>query len=130
MVSKWLAIGIVPRAWLMQSVFVTPGNREAKRELKVYNNDKPLPFCPTPTYLGGKLDRLLMFCHHLVALCKKLSLRVSQWRRLVSLGSGWGDGVLVPKYYAQLPYPWSTQQVSTVHQSGVTALTLASLTVF
>ena len=27
-------------------------NREAKRELKVYNNNRLLPFCPTPTYLG------------------------------------------------------------------------------
>ena len=32
-------------------------NREAKRELKVYNNGRLLPFCPTPTYLGVKLDR-------------------------------------------------------------------------
>ena len=42
-------------------------NREAKRELKVYNNGRLLPFCPTPTYLGVKLDRLLTFRHHLVA---------------------------------------------------------------
>ena len=27
-------------------------NRETKRELKVYNNGRLLPFCPTPTYLG------------------------------------------------------------------------------
>ena len=27
-------------------------NREAKRELKVYNNGRLLPFCSTPTYLG------------------------------------------------------------------------------
>ena len=27
-------------------------NREAKRELKVYNNGRLLPFCPIPTYLG------------------------------------------------------------------------------
>ena len=32
-------------------------NREAKRELKVKNNGKILPFCPVPTYLGVKLDR-------------------------------------------------------------------------
>ena len=38
-------------------------NREAKCELKVYNNGKLLPFCSTPTYLGVKLNRLLMFCH-------------------------------------------------------------------
>ena len=65
-------------------------NRETKRELKVYNNGRLLPFCPTPTYLGVKLDRSLTFRHHLVALCKKLSSRVTLLRRLV--GSGWGAG--------------------------------------
>ena len=65
-------------------------NQEAKRELKVYNNDRLLPFCPTPTYLGVKLDRSLTFCHHLVAMRKKLSSRVTLLRRLV--GSGWGSG--------------------------------------
>ena len=65
-------------------------NREAKRELKVYNNDRLLPFCPTPTYLGVKLDRSLTFRHHLVALRKKLSSRVTLLRRLV--GSGLGAG--------------------------------------
>ena len=65
-------------------------NREAKRELKVYNNGRLLAFCPTPTYLGIKLDRSLTFRHHLVALCKKQSLHVTLLRRLV--GSGWGAG--------------------------------------
>ena len=65
-------------------------NREAKRELKVYNNDRLLPFCPTPTYLAVKLDRSLTFHHHLVALCKKLSSRITLLRQLV--GSGWGAG--------------------------------------
>ena len=65
-------------------------NREAKCELKVYNNGGLLPFCPTPTYLGIKLDRSLTFHHHLVALRKKLSSRVTLLRRLV--GSGWGAG--------------------------------------
>ena len=41
-----------------------------------------------PTYLGVKLDRFLTFRHHLVALCKKLSSRVTLLRQLV--GSGWG----------------------------------------
>ena len=45
-------------------------NREAKRELKVYNNGTLLSFCPTPAYLGVKLDRSLTFRHHLVALGK------------------------------------------------------------
>ena len=66
-------------------------NREAKRELKVKNNGKILPFCPVPTYLGVKLDRALTYCHHLEALRKKLSRRVSLQRRLSS--SGWGAGV-------------------------------------
>ena len=48
--------------------------REAKRNLKVYNNDRLLPFCPTPTYLGVKLDRSLTFCHHLVTLRKNYSI--------------------------------------------------------
>ena len=57
---------------------------------KAYNNDRLLPFCPTPTYLGVKLDRSLTFRHHLVALRKILSSRVTLLRRLV--GSGWGAG--------------------------------------
>ena len=65
-------------------------NREDKRELKVYNSGRLLPFCPTSTYLGVKLDRSLTFRHHLVALRKKLSSRVTLLRRLV--GSGWGAG--------------------------------------
>ena len=65
-------------------------NRETKRELKVYNNGRLLPFCPTHTYLGVKMDRSLTFHHHLVALRKKLSSRVTLLRRLV--GSGWGTG--------------------------------------
>ena len=65
-------------------------NRETKRELKVHNNGRRLPFCPIPTYLGVKLDRSLTFRHHLVALRKKLSSRVTLLRRLV--GSGWGAG--------------------------------------
>ena len=65
-------------------------NREAKRELKVKNIGKILPFCPVPTYLGVKLDRALTYHHHLEALRKKLSTRASLLRRLV--GSGWGAG--------------------------------------
>ena len=65
-------------------------NREAKCELKIYNNGRLLAFCPTPTYLGVKLDRSLTFRHHLVALRKKLFSRVPLLRRLV--GSGWGAG--------------------------------------
>ena len=69
-------------------------NRKAKRELKVYNNDRLLPFCSTPTYLGVKLDRSLTFRHHLVGLRKKLSSRVTLLRRLVCSGCGAGAKTL------------------------------------
>ena len=36
-------------------------NKEAKRELNVYNNGKLLPSFPVPTYLGVKLDRSFTF---------------------------------------------------------------------
>ena len=65
-------------------------NQEAKHELKVYNNGRLLLFCPTPTYLGVKLDRSLTFRHHLVALHRKLSSCVTLLRQLV--GSGWDAG--------------------------------------
>ena len=65
-------------------------NREARRELKVKNSGKILPFCPVPTYLDVKLDRALTYRHHLEVLCKKLSTLVSLLRRLV--GSEWGVG--------------------------------------
>ena len=57
--------------------------REAKRELKVYNNGRLLPFCPTPTYLGIKLDKSS-------GIAQKLPSRVTLLRRLV--GSGWVAG--------------------------------------
>ena len=65
-------------------------NREAKHELKVYCNGRLLPFCPTSSYLGVKLDRSLTLRHHLVALRKNLFSRVTLLKRLV--GSGWGAG--------------------------------------
>ena len=65
-------------------------NREAKHELNIYNNNRLLPFCPTASCLGVKLDRSLTFRHHLAALRKKLTLHVTLLRRLV--GSGWDAG--------------------------------------
>ena len=55
-------------------------NQKANHELKVYNNGRLLPFCPTPTYLAVKLDRSLTFHYHLVALRKKLSSCVTLLR--------------------------------------------------
>ena len=45
------------------------------------------------TYLGVKPDRTLTHRHHLEALRKKLSTRVSLLRRLA--GSGWGAGAKI-----------------------------------
>ena len=100
-------------------------NREAKRELNVYNNDRLLPFCPTPTYLAVKLDRSLTFHHHLVALRKRLSSRITLMRRLV--GSGWDAGAKTLRI-ATLSLVYSTAEYC-AYQSGVAVLTLASLTV-
>ena len=63
-------------------------NREAKRELKVCNIGKTLPFCSIPTYLGVKLDRSLTYHPHLEALRKKLCARVELLRRFA--GTDWG----------------------------------------
>ena len=65
-------------------------NQQAKRELKFYNNNRLLPFFPTPAYLGVKLYKTLSFPHHLVTLRKNLTLLVTLLRRLV--GSGWSTG--------------------------------------
>ena len=54
------------------------------------DNSKILPFCPLPTYLGVKLDRVLTYCCHLEALGKKLFTCILLLRRRV--GSRWGTG--------------------------------------
>ena len=82
-------------------------SREAKRELKIFNNGKLLPYCPTPTYLGVKLNRSLIFRHHLEALRKKLSTRITLLRRLA--GSGWGAGAKTLRT-AALPLVYSTAE--------------------
>ena len=89
--------------------------------LNVYNNGNPLPPCPVPTHLGVKLDKSLTFYHHLEALRKKLSTRVTLLRRHV---------VQVPRQCASLLFPWSTLPLSTVHQFGVVVRLLASLKAF
>ena len=63
-------------------------NREAKRELKIYNSDRLLPFCPTPTYLGVKPDKSLTFRHYIVTLCKKTILARHTAEATRGLGMG------------------------------------------
>ena len=60
-------------------------NKEPKRELKVKFNNKTLPFCSEPKYLGVTLDRSLTYRRHLELLRKKLTSRVPEavcWLRL------------------------------------------------
>jgi len=65
-------------------------NKEAKCELKVNFNNKNLPFCSEPKYLGVTLDRSLTYRRHLESFRKKLTSCVALLRRLA--GSGWGAG--------------------------------------
>ena len=46
-------------------------NRNAKRELVVHNNNNLLSFSTVPTYLEVKVNRSLMFRHHIEVLRKK-----------------------------------------------------------
>ena len=64
-----------------------PG-KEAHRQLTVNVNRSSLPYNPTPTYLGVKLDRQLTYRQHLELLCAKVFSRNKLLRRLA--GSSWG----------------------------------------
>ena len=76
----------------MSSVFHLT-NREAKCELSVELNGKPLPFSDTPKCLGITLDRSLTYRRHLESLRKKLSTRVSLIIRQAE--TTWGAGASV-----------------------------------
>ena len=65
-------------------------NKEAKHKLKVNFNNKTLPFCSEPKYLGVMLDRSLTYHRNLESFCKKLTSHVALLRQLA--GSGWGAG--------------------------------------
>ena len=99
-------------------------NREAKRELKVKDNGKILPFFPVRTYLGVKLDRALTY-HHLEALRKNLSTRVLLPRRLTV--SEWGAGA---KTLRTAAFSLIYSIADYLNQLGVAARILASLTAF
>ena len=64
-------------------------NRDAKHELKVYNNDRLLPFCPSPTW--GKTEQIAHVLSPFNGITQKLSLCITLLERLVV--SGWGAGV-------------------------------------
>ena len=64
-------------------------NKEAKHEMKVNYNNKTLPFCSEPKYLGVTLDRSLTYRRQLESLRKKLTSRAALLR--------WLAGVAVPR---------------------------------
>ena len=102
-------------------------NREAKRELNVYNNGNLLPPCPVSTYLGVKLGRSLTFHHHLEALRKKISslhpsCTVEATCR-IRMECRCQDIARLCSFLGLL-------QLSTAHQFGVAVRILASLTAF
>ena len=62
-------------------------NKEAKRELKVNNNNETIPFCSEPTFIRVTLDRSLTYRRHHESLRKKLTSRVALLRWLADC---WG----------------------------------------
>ena len=63
-------------------------NREAKRELDVFVDNKRLMCQQAPKYLGVRLDRILNFKQHLEEVAGKVTSRVALIRRLA--GTTWG----------------------------------------
>ena len=59
-------------------------NIEAKCELKFCNNDRHLPFCPTPTYLGLKLA----YCSCFITLSSSFEGHPLQARHKQNWGQG------------------------------------------
>ena len=62
-------------------------NREAKRELDVYVDNKRLVFQQATKYIGVRQDRMLNFKQHLEEVAGKVTSRVSLIRRLA--GTTW-----------------------------------------
>ena len=63
-------------------------NREPKRELNVFVDNKRLAFQLAPKYLGVRLDQMLNFKQHIEDVAGKVTSRVSCIRRLA--GTTWG----------------------------------------
>lgn len=63
-------------------------NREAKRNLNITWQGQQLENCPTPKYLGVKLDRTLSFQQHCLDTKKKVAARNNIIRKLT--GTAWG----------------------------------------
>ena len=95
-------------------------NREAKRELKIYNSIKLSQFSPVPTYYGVKLDRSLILRHHFVTLQKKYLLASHCYGDLRRWAAGPKHGIeaaLSLQLYRSCIE--ATRQLYTARQSGV-----------
>ena len=66
-------------------------NREARRELEISVDNKPLEFHQAPKYLGVRLDRTLSYKQHLEEVRAKVTAKVSLICRLA--GTTWGASV-------------------------------------
>ena len=71
------------RKWRLQLSIGKPvsaayhlNNREAKREMDVFVDNKRLVFQQAPKYLGVRLDRMLKFKQHLEEVAEKVTSRV------------------------------------------------------
>ena len=94
-------------------------NREAKRELDVFVDNKRLVFQLAPKYLGVRLDRMLNFKQHIEEVAGKVTSRVSLIRRLA--GTTWGASAKTLRISTQaLVY---SLQLNTVPLSGAEAHT-------
>ena len=77
------------RKWLLQlsigktvSVAYLLNNRETKRALELFLDNKRLVFQHAPKYIGVRLDRMLNFKQHLEEVAGKVTSRVALIRRL------------------------------------------------
>ena len=93
-------------------------NREAKRELDVFVDNKRLVFQQDPKYLGVRLDRMLTSSNTL-----------KKWQERLNIESHSSVVLLVqpveplPKHYGSPRKPWYSLQLNMVSPSGTEAHT-------
>ena len=84
-------------------------NREAKRELDVFVDNKRLVFQQAPKYLGVRLDRMLNCKHHLEEVAGEVTSR--EHSSVVLLVQ---SGEPLPKHYGSPDKPWYFLRLNTV----------------
>ena len=94
-------------------------NREAKRKLDVFVDNKRLVFQQAPKYLGVCLDRMLNFKQHLDEVAGKVTSRESHSSVVLLVQ----PGEPLPKHYGSPRKPWYSPQLNTVLLPGAEAHT-------